>query len=345
MGIFGKILSGLEVVGGVALEFVPGGQLAGAMLITEGLASSGLIGGSVGKFLKSGAGQALMMGASLATLGFGMYGAAQNAAAAASAGATAPDAAAELAANQAANTAVTADLGAAAPTPGAASAAVGVDVNAGVTAQSAGLSGLAPDQIAQAPTIDATGQPVLTQQATANVSAAVNPGANAAVNPGGQGAAGPATTANPAAAVKPSDLTGVTPPGANDYMNVPPAGGGGSGGGVLNRLFPPNSIGPSPGSALLQAGGNLVGGVGQGIEQKQAMEQAAAAQQYATRSYGGATPPGQNITVPQGYLARAQALKGMLGQTAGIAPAPAGSNTPVPIWQTNSAPRGGVPGG
>lgn len=338
MGVFSKILSGLEVVGGVALEFVPGGQLAGAMLITEGLASSGLIGGSIGKFLKSGAGQALMLGASIATLGMGMYGAAQNAAAAASAGATAPDAAAELAANQAANTAVTADLGAAAPTPGAASAAVGVDVNAGVTAQSAGLSGLAPDQITQAPVMDATGQPILAQQATANTQAAVGPGANAAVNPGGQPAtAAAATNANPAAAVQPTPAATGGAPAAGAQ---PPSGGG-----IMSRLFPANSIGPSPGSALLQAGGNALGGIGQGIENKQAMEQAAAAQQFATRSYSGQTPPGQNITVPQGYLQRAAALKGMLGQTAGIAPAPAGSNTPVPIWQMNSAPRGGMPGG
>src|SRR4029077_21000113 len=124
MGLFSKILPALEVVGGIAMEFVPGMQLAGAMLITQGVASSGLIGGSVGKFLNSSVAKDLMMAASIGSIADGMYGSfAQNAAAGATdAAAKAGGAATGGAAQVSAVTEANADL---VPVGSAASTAVG----------------------------------------------------------------------------------------------------------------------------------------------------------------------------------------------------------------------------
>lgn len=358
MGLFSKILPALEVVGGAALEFVPGMQLAGAMLITQGIASSGLIGGSVGKFLKSGVGQGLMSAVSLGSLAYGLYGS-MAASEAASAGANTSTVASQVAASDAsAQAAGGAQLAAGDqfPTPSAINVAAGSDVNAGVTAQSAAAGGATPGQVMQAPQLQANGSQISAAQATTNAQASVSPGANAAVNPtagaaplGQNGVSADQGLGAPTGFTPSPDLAGSqynAAHGLDAGATGPAVDTSGSGGGMMSKLFPANSMGPSPGAAGLQAAGSLLGGLGQGIEQKQAMEQQAAAQQWASRTYSGATPPGQNITVPQGYLQRAQALKSMLGQTAGVnpapTPAPAGSNSPVPIWQMNSTPRGGM---
>lgn len=332
MGIFGKILSGLEVVGGAALEFVPGMQLAGAVLITEGLASSGLIGGSVGKFLKSGVGQTLMGAVALGSTAYSMFGSDilsdADVAEAQAAGAQYNTEQAAVAATKASGAAVTQDL--TAGTSGAAGAANG-----------AGDAVPLPQAIAQT-----SGSP------TASLAAPGQPTTDMTLNAGGAPQAQAAATQQAQTAVQPGAAGSQVPPestGPNPQpvTNVPKPGGGG--GGFLN-----NALNSRAGAAAIQAGGSLVGGIGQGITQKQTMQDQINAMQWADKSssnpqlqsqfYGASTQP---ITVPQGYLARAQALRTMLNQggVAGVQPAGAPatpSGGPVPVLGMNATPRGGV---
>jgi hypothetical protein len=95
--------------------------------------------------------------------------------------------------------------------------------------------------------------------------------------------------------------------------------------------------GQSPASAAITAGGSLLGGVGQGIAQKQATEDAIRASQWAPNRWTTPSLSNQaiaasqgNINVPQGYLARAQAIRQLT------------ANAGVP-WQGPAQP-GPVPG-
>ena len=77
----------------------------------------------------------------------------------------------------------------------------------------------------------------------------------------------------------------------------------------------------------------MIGGLGNGMMQQQAMHEQIMAAQQPNRSFGDPQLRSQvlgasaaPITVPQGYLQRAAALKTMLGQagqgTMGVQPAP-----------------------
>jgi hypothetical protein len=174
-----------------------------------------------------------------------------------------------------------------------------------------------------------------TQNAVASASGQSMPGMGnetGTVNSGSPPVGSPAAAQ---AAVKPSDLTGVTPPGADAYKDVPGAQQPAQQGFLGKAVDVLNSKG---GAAAITAGGSLLSGVGQGIAQKQATEDAIRASQWANNRW---TTPGLsnqaiaasqgNINVPQGYLQRAQAIRSMT------------ANSGVP-WQGPVPPQA-LPGG
>jgi hypothetical protein len=114
-----------------------------------------------------------------------------------------------------------------------------------------------------------------------------------------------------------SDLTGVTPPGADAYKTVP-AGSPAPRTGLLGKAADFLTSDSRVGSAAVTGVGNLLGGVGQGIGEKQAMAEQAAAQEYIPRLWQNSQltaplrQPAAPIPVAQGYLARAQAVRNML---------------------------------
>jgi len=386
VGLFSKIVPILEGVAGVALMATGVGVVAGAMLLTSALASSGVIGGSVGKFLNSGWGQGLMAAVSLGSTAYAMYGAdslqtsltAMNATTAAdvtqsTAGVAAQNAAQIEAGVNQSLAATTQDL-ANVPVGGALSEAAGVSTAGFATDASAGANGLTAQALNSTPQVSATGAPMASAQQLQSTEQAVAPGTSSGGTlPGGPGhpmvAAGQTdagmTSAPPAAAAPqqgeplPDTSSSTLGEGTAPSSAVNGASGenvtGNSGGGMLDATKKWLNAPTTNGAYALQAGGSLVGGLGQGIVQKQSMQDQINAAQWAGRTYmdpkeqamiqGAASAP---ITVPQGYLQRAQALKGMLGSTVGIQPGaqpgstPAPSGGPVPVWQMNSTPRGGV---
>ena len=117
------------------------------------------------------------------------------------------------------------------------------------------------------------------------------------------------------------------------------------------------------GAAAVQGLGSMAGGLGQGIEEKQAMEQQLAAanwgntqwanQGQADKAVAAAARP---ISIPNGYLQRAQQVRAMMGSNSGV-PQPGGApsgpvppqalqgpvaNAPVSANASQAVPRGGV---
>ena len=213
-----------------------------------------------------------------------------------------------------------------------------------INAEEAGGNGL--------PQSAATANPVAADQSAA---AGGSQGA-----PGGPGGGPPLGT-----------VSGTNPDGTPLLYNGAPApvgapAGSASNGGAFSKLFGGgggNGFGISPGAAAIQAGGSLVGGLGQGIMSKQAMQDQINAAQWAQRTYlnptasaGVTGAAGGQTAVPNGYLARAAALRAMLNQPSNVAPvqqagaaappptmggAPGGG--PVPIMGLNQTTRGGLP--
>jgi hypothetical protein len=110
-------------------------------------------------------------------------------------------------------------------------------------------------------------------------------------------------------------------------------------------------------SAGIQAGGQIISGVGQGIAQNEAIEKQIAAQQWGNLQWQNQSQvdqlqaaAAQPITVPQGYLQRAAAVKGLVAGNAGLGPTPgqpispftAAPTPPGMKAPTNLAPAGGV---
>ena len=377
-GLFGKILSGLEVVGGAALMFVPGMQLAGAMLITSGIASSGIIGGSVGNFLKSPLAMGLMAAVSLGSTAYAMYGqsvlagADATAAAATQAQLPALEAGANAAGNTAGAAAVDADLtagvaggGDLVPTGSMIAGASGTQVNSFVSAGSAIAGGTTAPAATGVGTVsaDANGMPTIAgnesttanmamgqqEQATAgagNPTGGAGPSPHAPGAPMTSGAEGTAPTGanapnvNTGAETAPGDTApgdAMKGPGFNvpDSAEAPEAP---SQGGFLDKAA--SILNSKGGAAAVQGAGQMLGGIGGGMAQKAAMEDQIRAQQYAGKTYQNPQAQAQlahaasaPITVPSGYLQRAQQLRSMLGQTQGYQ-AP-----------TNPAPALPTPGG
>jgi len=383
MGLLSKILPALEIAGGVALLATGAGALAGGLLITQGIASSGLIGGSIGKFLKSDLGQGLMTAASLGATAYAMFGTdalttaatAENAGVADAAG-QASSAAAVDQGVQASAAATTGDL---AKTGVSFSNSIGVNTAAFPDAATATYNGAPLTEMtgstAVADNISPTSNLSMTQSLGADQNAVAQ--ASGQSMPGMSGETGGINSGSPPAAAaapssQPPDMlaapTGpnVAPTPSGDFTPSPDLAGAQyaqkyglplSEGpvtdtapkGFFDKLASNPFLNSKFGSAAIQGAGSAIGGIGQGIMQQAAMDKQIAALQEPNRSFGSSAGQGviaasqAPITVPNGYLQRAAALKSMLSSNgAGAVP---NASSPVPVWQMQSTPRGGVPGG
>ena len=361
----GGLLSALEVVGGAAMMFVPGGQLAGAMMIASGVATSGLIGGSVGKFMNSDLGKGLMAAVSLGSAAVAMYGAS-----AAAAGAEETAQVSQLAAQDTASLGT--DIGA-----GSASDAVatnssliqatdaGQNVASMADASTTAASGT--DAASQAavnaasPAAGGIAQSVGGAQASQASAAATNADTAATAPLAAPGAATAAPGTAPAgAAASPLATTSATPgaqPLVGDTQPGSPLAGGGTAGddqlGIpqsdIGTKVPPGGatnpgmlsqaasfVGKNPGVAV--AGGQMLSGLAQGAAQEKTMQEQLAAAQWGNLQWQNPAEVSQlqaaaaaPITVPQGYLQRAQQVRGLMtGATAspGVQPLPIAGAAP-----------------
>lgn len=357
MSFLGKALTVVGAVVGIAAAVASGGTLAilAAAFLTVGAAVSvGLIGGSIGKFMNSGVGKGLMMACALGSAATALYG--MDASAVSAAQQAQNVAGSQGLANAAANPAVfeatnasseAANAAAATGTSFTQSVGAGQDIGsmaadpafqAATNTSSSSLNAL--NKTTLAPTSELGADPsAAAAGGTTSTTGAVQSGGLAGGSPTGPGMkamAGQESGATPAGA-GPTPGTpaaeAVTPPSGSTegpYENpdsgpgpaTPPSGGGGISGFLSSAM---NSKG---GAAMIEAGGHALGGIGQGIAQKQAMEDQLKAAQWGNMQWQN---PGQvanmeaaaakPITVPQGYLQRAQAARSLTN--AGVQPLPA----------------------
>jgi hypothetical protein len=343
-GLLSGILGVVIIAAGV-MTGNPGLIVGGVMLMGSAAAQAGIIGGSIGKFMQSGAGMALMAAVSLGSAAYAMYGAsaaeagAQGAAASAQAAETAPAGTGALASGATAS----ADDSAAAMTNMSflKTANMGQDVAAMQQADPAlaSVSGVSGDELAtQNAQAMGTGSNASASQAAAQQTASTQ-GASPLV--GKPAMAGQESGATPAAAsgapgslppgVQPVDAagdlqasTGAGPPGLPQAgAGTPPAGGGVSG--VLNNAL--GVINKNPGLAMI--GASTIGGIGQGIAQKQSIEDQLKAAQWGNAQWQNAgqvaamqKAAAAPITVPQGYLERANQVKTLMAGNSGVQPLP-----------------------
>jgi hypothetical protein len=237
--------------------------------------------------------------------------------------------------------------------------------------------------VTQAPSISASGAPVAAENSVKAAEAASmggtdTPGIDPSLSTGYSDAPGfgPPGSAPPPGAEGPTPLSGAQGGNslaeANDanrftgVNNVDQAaltksvmqGGPVGGPGGIAGMF--SNSGISPLAAGIQAGGQAIGGLGQGMMQKQAMQEQINAEMAPFNSWqnkgtGVISAAGGPTTVSSGYLARAAALRNMLNGTPSgrmaqtpttpppVMGAPGGG--PVPVLGMNSTPRGGMPGG
>lgn len=345
------LLSGVLAVVGIAAAVASGGTLglvAGAMLAVGAAASAGLIGGSVGKFMNSGIGHGLMAAVALGSVANAVYGANAADAGAQEAAQTTQQAGAAAPIGAAGANVIptaTADAQAAAMTHTSIleAAGMGQEVSSiqasdpalaqvsGVSPQTltamnsqtigAGPVGAEGSQAAATATAADTNavQPTAAETQSTNNGAVAGYHATAADQPGEESPAG--TTAPPPGAGAPEG-------GAGEGYEEPDSAAPSSGvGGFLSKAM--DSKG---GAALIQGAGSMIGGIGAGIAQKQAVEDQLKAQEWGNAQW---QQPGQvaalqsaaakPITVPQGYLQRAAMVKTMLSGSNGVQPLPAAS--------------------
>jgi len=363
MGLFSKILPALEVAGGIALLATGAGALAGGMLITQGIASSGLIGGSVGKFLKSDLGQGLMTAASLGATAYAMFGTdALQTSVTEMNNEVASDVdkmgAAQMAqATQDSANLSTADL---VRTGVSFSDSTGVNTAMFPDQATASYNGVPQTKLTGASAAADPINPQANLSQTQQLQADQIPPESTGPTPGPQSATGAQSTAGSpqvagANAAVPPEATGPTPdasggqvPPLKNAMDVNIASPG-TAPSIWDKLAANKFLNSKFGSSAVMGAGSAIGGIGQGILQQAAMDKQIAAWQEPNRSFGSSAGQGviaasqAPITVPNGYLQRAAALKGML--SSGGAGAVPSANSPVPVWQMQSTPRGGVPGG
>jgi hypothetical protein len=338
----------LGAVVGVVLMATGVGVVAGAMLLASSLASGGIIGGSIGKFMNSGLGRGLMAAVSLGSMAYAMYGesalqagagAANNASAAADLHATVGNTLASDANAISTDAAITnssflqsAQLSQEVQQTAEATNALGEVSQASkiaLNAQNAREGGLMGAESSQS-----------SGAATATDAAAVKSG-QGLVQPGGSPAGGPgiggpragvesgATPAAPGTPAANTDLntTGtsdVTPPApaAPGAANAPPPASGW--GGTLS-----SALNSKAGSAAIQGAGSTLGGIGSGMAQKQATEDALKAAQWGNMQWQNQSQvdamqaaAAKPITVPQGYLQRANQVKTLMAGNQGVQPLP-----------------------
>jgi hypothetical protein len=339
MSFLGKALSVAGIAVGIAAAVASGGTLgilAGAVLAIGGASKLGLIKGSVGKFMNSGWGTALMATAALGTAATAMYGS------------SALDANAMEAVTQENTAALDSTVAqtAAADSTQAIQTSTSFLQGTDSMADVASIPPPDPAALINSGVNPASAQQVQQQLSGASAGAGQNAAAQQAAtqqeadstvaNTGGgavgkgPGIGGMTQTQAPAG----TDITGASAPapggGANildEDNNLPgttpapnPAGTPGSNPGFLSKAT--DFLNTRGGAAAITAGGQMLGGLGAGIGNQAAMEKQIAAQQWATRSYADPRQAGAleasaaaPINMPSGYLARAQALRSMMGST------------------------------
>jgi hypothetical protein len=362
------------------------GLLAGALLGVAAASQFGIIGGSIGKFMTSGWGTALagavsmgavaMYGQSALQAGQAAMGTTTQTAADASGGAVA---AAGAPGQAAAETAVATPsaLGDAAGTSqnmaGMATTETTM-LNAGVPAESvAAMNPATASEALATPNLGAQ-----SVQAAGNATSADTAAVGTMGNTGGAPAAGAANadqsavgTINPAQQSS-ALATPNMPPAANTMpaspvstlqpttpsaaMGGPTSAGGstaGQSGSGLGGMLSKAASGIEAHPALAQVGGSLVNSLGQGISQNAQIQAMIQAQEWGNLQWQNQSQVDQlqaaaakPITVPTGYLQRAQQVRGLMAGGAGIQPGapmgPGGALAPPPTPPTLQAPS--VPG-
>jgi len=392
MGILSKVLGGAQIVIGAALIATGVGVPAGAFLIASGLgtlATTGMFGSGVANFMNSGWGKGLMAAVAIGGAGMAMYGTtaldanmAEAAASQASDSATALDNANIASFGGAEGAAASEDSALATSNSFLQATNTAGDAAGLQSADLAQISGVNNGSLAQlnaeAPENGGLGASAM-QASASQTSADTQAGGSVSLNPkvspgapqdanvsGGGGAPG----------AQPSGLTGVSTSQDTGNLTKIPGQAAGAGGqdasnpanfaqfnaptsgansGILDKAA--GLLNTRGGSAAVTAGGSLLGGLGQGIMQKQAMEQQEAALQWGNTQWANQSQAdkaiaaaAQPVTVPQGYLQRAQQVRNMM---AGGVPTPSGpvpttamAAPPVPgaaaAAATPQAPRGGV---
>ena len=335
MGLFNNILGGLEVVAGGVLDYFSYG-LAGNTLIAEGLLTLGKenLGGSVGKFLNSGWGTGLQLAVGLGSAAYGMLGNA-TVAGAGEANATTSGFLQASGTDQQTLQALQsgADAGALADSPTAINLAnTTVDqATAANSARTGGVAGAAPTSADSAGQLTAnSAQAATAQTAQAQVATGAGAGTDATaatpiqqLQPVGSGVTNPAI---------PADVTG----SVNDAANAAASGGMLSKAGAYLQKNP----------MVAMMAGQTVAGLGEGLANEAAMNKEIAAQQYFNKQWDQGVNPSSvaamqasaaaPITVPAGYLSRAQAVKNLMqGNTSQTGPVvgvqPGQPNTPTQV--------------
>jgi hypothetical protein len=341
MSFLGKALSVAGIAVGIAAAVATGGTLgilAGAVLAIGGASKLGLIKGSVGKFMNSGWGTALMATAALGTAATAMYGS------------SALDANAMEAVTQENTAALDSTVAQTAAADSTQAIQTSTSFLQGTDSMADVASIPPPDPAAL---INSGVNPASAQQVQQQLSgASAGAGQNAAAQQAAEAQEGQSTVANTgggaahsgpgiggmtqAQAPAGADVTGASAPapapggGANvldEDNNLPgttpapnPAGTPGSNPGFLSKAT--DFLNTRGGAAAITAGGQMLGGLGAGIGNQAAMEKQIAAQQWATRSYADPRQAGAleasaaaPVNMPSGYLARAAALRSMMGST------------------------------
>jgi|HubBroStandDraft_4_1064222.scaffolds.fasta_scaffold00106_30 hypothetical protein len=430
MAGLGSILS---VVAGVVLVATGYGVVAGAALIAGGLASAGVIGGSIGSFLNSGMGKGLLAAVSLGSMAVAAYGssaldAGMEASNSASTAATVDANTAGGVAQDTANISSQADANIAASAANGGNASLSNALNTGADSDAVttttdyttgtqvsqdigrianmnqslsdangvtnlngpnGINGAPPEQgglganamqASQAQTGSDTSAVASSGAARPGlVGSTASPGAPAGTDTGAGAGAAPAAGGAPVdqspngvsmadmqpgagqlpqgvqpATASPQDMVSDTQP--SESVNAPSGGVSGMLGRAASGATGVGGVGSiSPMSAGIQAGGQILAGVGSGIAQNEAIEKQIQAQEFGQLSYQNQSEVAQlqaaaakPITVPSGYLQRAQAVKNMVGASPAptpgqpispftAAPVPPGMQSP-----TTQNPTGGM---
>lgn len=382
MSLFGKILGGVEIVAGAVLDAYSFG-LAGNTLIAEGTLTLGqnTLGGSVGNFLRSGYGTALQVAVGLGSAAYGMLG---NAAVAQAGDANATTSGfmqnVDLSQSdiQAMQSEVGNTMAADGLTPGEVNLAnTAVDqATAADAAATGGVPGAAPTSVDSQLTANASQVAAnnTNQAATAvNAGDAPEPGLDTTTSNPIQNETPVANTPAGATAQAPATATTAPSTGATPAATAATTASPGGVKGFLSAAG--KMIEAHPNLAMI--GGQAIAGYAQGAQQESMMNKEIAAQQWANMQWQNnpsevqamQAAAAQPITVPSGYLSRAQAVKNLMsgsssqtGPVIGVQPGQPSTPTqvtapaaPVPVGMmpgtvappggvqaTPNAPRGGV---
>jgi hypothetical protein len=312
----------LGVVAGVALMATGSGAgIAAGAFLAAGSLAAGLAGGSIGKFMNSGLMKGLMGAVVLGSAAYAVYGATPTQAGTTEAAQTGQAATAAAPLGAAGSNIISSgdDAQAAALTHTSISEAAGMGPEiSSIQSTDPSLAGpLAPSLTAM------NAQTIAGPGAQGSQASAAATAADTAAPQAGRGLTGAAGAGPGAAAPAPPAPTSASPP--SDV--TPPAAAPAAGGGFMSKAA--GLLDTKGGAAAITGVGSMLGGIGSGIAQKQATEDALRAAQWGNvqwqnqgqvdKMQAAAAAP---ITVPQGYLQRAQQIRALMQGNAGMQPLP-----------------------